>query len=269
MSKWTKKMIAISLVILLGLSYVLYGYYWSKFHFQIVFKEVQTTKISSSLNNHTVLFFSDLLYCDENIELVEKAINKIKNYPTDSVVFLGDLYKKDENVSEENNQKLIELLSSIKGKYGKYAILGEQDTNENIVNTYVSSGFEVISNGIVNVSHNNNDNFQLVGLNYLNKDNKGIEEVIDPNKFTMLISHAPDIKNYVDSTKYDLIISGHTHANNINFPMFGPLKKIEGNQQFNQSKGNLTVVNGVSNDKYTFRYNNRPQIVIYRLVLKK
>ena len=112
---------------------------------------IESEKISDKFNGTLIAYFSDL-YFGENFDLnmVAGLAKKINAFNPDAVIFSGDLLSTTD-INQEQQNSLIEQLSSIKCHYGKYAVLGDNDliSNEykNLV-TYIlnESGFDIIDN---------------------------------------------------------------------------------------------------------------------------
>lgn len=93
------------------------------------------------------------------------------------------------------------------------------------------------------------------------------------DRYTVLLSHRPELFNvYVDS-QIDLVFSGHAHGGQFRLPFIGGL--VAPNQGFFPeydaglfSKENTTMVvsRGAGNSIIPLRFNNRPEIVVVELI---
>ena len=84
--------------------------------------------VGTSYDGLKVVHFSDLHYkkviTEKRVKELVKEINKIE---ADIVIFTGDLIDNDYELSNSDINFLIKELSSIKSKYGSYAVLGDND----------------------------------------------------------------------------------------------------------------------------------------------
>ena len=95
----------------------------------------------------------------------------------------------------------------------------------------------------------------------------------ESDRYTVLLSHRPELFDvYVDS-QIDLVFSGHAHGGQFRVPFIGGL--VAPNQGFFPeydaglfSKENTTMVvsRGVGNSIISLRFNNRPEIVVVELI---
>lgn len=95
----------------------------------------------------------------------------------------------------------------------------------------------------------------------------------ESDRYTVLLSHRPELFDvYVDS-QIDLVFSGHAHGGQFRLPFIGGL--VAPNQGFFpeydaglSSKENTTMVvsRGVGNSIIPLRFNNRPEIVVVELI---
>ena len=95
----------------------------------------------------------------------------------------------------------------------------------------------------------------------------------ESDRYTVLLSHRPELFDvYVDS-QIDLVFSGHAHGGQFRVPFIGGL--VAPNQGFFPeydaglfSKENTTMVvsRGVGNSIIPLRFNNRPEIVVVELI---
>lgn len=95
----------------------------------------------------------------------------------------------------------------------------------------------------------------------------------ESDRYTVLLSHRPELFDvYVDS-QIDLVFSGHAHGGQFRLPFIGGL--VAPNQGFFPehdaglfSKENTTMVvsRGVGNSIIPLRFNNRPEIVVVELI---
>ncbi len=96
--------------------------------------------------------------------------------------------------------------------------------------------------------------------------------VDDENRYTILLSHRPELfETYVDAG-IDLVISGHAHGGQFRLPFIGGL--VAPNQGlfpkydaglYTDGRTDMVVSRGIGNSIIPLRFNNRPEIVLVEL----
>ena len=103
--------------------------------------------------------------------------------------------------------------------------------------------------------------------------NTKLEELhTEQDRFTILLSHRPELfETYVDHD-LDLVLSGHAHGGQFRLPFVGGL--VAPNQGFfpeydaglySMNHTNMIVSRGIGNSILPFRFNNRPEVIIIEL----
>ena len=94
----------------------------------------------------------------------------------------------------------------------------------------------------------------------------------ESNKYTILLSHRPELFGLYVENNIDLVLSGHAHGGQVRLPFFGGLvapnqgffpKYFEGVYEKKQTK--MIVSRGLGNSIFPLRVNNRPELVIVEL----
>jgi len=227
--------IVIIAIIMLLIYY--YGYYSPNNNIVILNEDISSTLIDEKLNDFKIIVFSDVLY-NGDFSNFETAIQLINEENADIVVFAGDLLhpNKINNLSDSEQNELIELLTNINSKYGKFAVLGENDdaTNLDLTTLLFNSNFEVIDNKALKISNESSTYFNLIGLentidNSYNTDS--IYAGISNQHYTITICHTPDILSDI-TNETNLLIAAHTLGGEQNLPIYGPLKSINGMDKY-------------------------------------
>lgn len=243
--------------------------------------KVETNKIDTSFDGLKVVHFSDLHYLRvTNDTHLKKVVDEINLINPDIVFFTGDLIDKDYEITDTKKDKLIELLTNINSKYGKYAIIGNHDITKNeeeLKDIYQSSGFTLMQNAYDIIYGNNNDKLFIGGLDTYSYDKADIDKVMqyftqnDDINYKIILVHEPDYTDTILS-KYDvdLILSGHSHNGQINIPYikkaflpYGSKKYYENHYQVGNT--NLYISSGIGESRINFRLFNRPSINLYRI----
>ncbi|MGM9835111.1 MAG: metallophosphoesterase [Bacilli bacterium] len=204
-----------------------------------------------------------------SLNRLDKIVDIINYQEPDIVCIVGDLFDNDFDTIV-NPDKVKELLSSIKSKYGVYATLGNHDsgsTYNKMMELVKNSNINILKDEYVNIE----DKFILVGRiderpigGFDGLKRKSTEEVLNniaTNLPIIVMDHNPS-KCQEYENKADLVLSGHTHkgqvfpANLITDKMFlidyGYLKL---------SNTNIVVTSGVGTWKLPLRIGSNNEVV--------
>lgn len=197
---------------------------------------ITNKKIPESFKGLKIIQISDLHYGTtmllEDLKIIKKLSNERR---PDLVVFTGDLLSKKINIKEQ--EKIINELKGITSTLGKYAILGDEDT-EIVTTIFNQSEFTILKNEYDLIYQDNTSPILLVGLSSsLNKEQNlenayhyFQEEQHNADIFTITLLHEPDsVDNIIDYYPTDLFLAGHSHNGNIRIPFI--------NQSFIKQKG--------------------------------
>lgn len=268
-----KKTITIILAILLSFGLVVANALIINPHTTTIRQEtITSSKLAKGLDNTLIAYFSDLKYDKETISLTIKAIDNINSFKPDLILFGGDLLATDYKLNEEEKVQLQELLSSLKAPLGKYAVLGDEDKQEDVRNILEEAGFVILDNKSVKI-YNGNSYLELVGLENMINGNLDLSKAyadVNNDSFILTISHCPDSIEELASYPSDYFLSGHSLGGSVYFPIFNLIYRFEGAQKhFHGSdiiNGTyLEISNGVGLGKLKARLFADSEVVLYKL----
>ena len=235
-------------------------------------------KIPDNFNGLKIVQLSDLHFgstmFNNEVKEIKRLVNERK---PDIVVFTGDLINKEYDLSSKEQEKLIKELKEINATLGKYAILGDEDT-EKISTIFNQSDFTILRNEYDLIYKDTNTPILLVGISSQKKQpdidkayNYFAEATHNSNIYTITIMHEPDLVDDITSKyKSDLFLAGHSHNGNIRVPFINySFFKVEGAKKYNQdyyeiNDSKLYVSSGLGT-KNGFRLFCRPSINFFRL----
>lgn len=277
MKKFIRFLLIIILVISLTIVYARYGGTRG-----LITKEYKIeTNIDNSFDGLKIVHFSDLHYLRiTNKEITKNIIKEINILNPDIVVFTGDLIDKDYNPTNTDINDLKELLLSIKSKYGKYSVIGNNDNKirETIEDIYTNSNFILLNNDYDIIYGNNNDKLFIGGLDTYSYDKSDIDKVMtyftdnEDINYKIILVHEPDYIDIINSKYNDinLVLSGHSHNGQVNIPYvkklflpFGSRKYYE--NYYKVSSTDLYISSGLGESRINFRIFNKPSINFYRI----
>lgn len=242
-------------------------------------ESLSSEKIPEQLDNMNILFFSDLdygTYMDE--ERLNTLVEKINQSGADVIIFGGDIYDIDATITEESNQILISAFSSLKAKYGKFAVYGDSDRNSEVVKTAVDtifsqSNFEIIENASYPIHKNGSQFITIVGI-----DN-GVNGTIDiessyanvsSDSYVIAVCHTPDSVNLVPSDLTDYFLAGHSLGGQVYYVFSALYQPACANQYFRgkhtiDESFTLDITNGTGTIMHDVRFLSDAEIVLYTL----
>lgn len=265
-------------IILLSVTFYLYTSYVSSKIITVKEERVVNEKIPSNFDGLKIIQISDIHYGSTIfIDDIKELINMINKRKPDLVVFTGDLINKNYKLTTKEQENLITELKKIKTTIGKYAVMGEEDSNQ--FNTIMNqSNFTVLNNSYDLIYKDNNNPILLVGLNNSQK-NIDIDSAYDyfnqpthnSNIYTITLLHKPDtVDEILESYPTDLFLAGHSHNGQINIPYIGRIFKKDGaqkyiNEFYQLDDAKLYISSGIGTTGNGFRLFCGPSINFFRL----
>lgn len=206
-------------------------------------------------------------------EAFDNVIEMINDNPADLLLLGGDYLNQKENIDLVVNK--FAAIDQSKFKYGVYAVMGNHDyvNYDNLVSRFEQIGIRCLENDYINIPELD---LTLVGVvdSWKNKPEYTIlNRITDRLGSTVVLAHQPDEVDHMEG-EYDLMLSGHYHAGQMNF-VFGiqlnalVAKYIYG--MYHVGPNRLFVTSGVGGSigrfKYApyLRYLARPEIAYIKL----
>ena len=232
--------------------------------------------IDASYDGLKIVHFSDLHYkkviTEKRVKELVKEINKIE---ADIVIFTGDLIDNDYELSNSDINFLIEELSSIKSKYGSYAVLGDNDySNIEVVNNiYIQSNFNLLNNSSSVIYNENNDRIFIGGMESyaMGKADISLLDGYQDITYKIILVHEGD---YIDDIlkvipDTNMILAGHSLNGSVNVPFIKNIILPNGSKKYNKpyykvNDTDIYISNGIGVDRVNFRLFNTPSINFYR-----
>ena len=277
MKKIIKWLVAIFLCLF---SLIIYARYIGTSGFITKEYGINTKNIVDDFDGLKVVHFSDLHYGRAiKLDKVKKIIKEINFINPDIVVFTGDLIDRDSNLKKKDYDELASVLSDIKAKYGKYAVLGNHDykKQDKVINLYNESNFKYLDNDGEIIYGENNERIFIGGVNTVSYHKDDIDKTMNIIKDTddigykIILVHEPDITDkIIDNYDVDLILAGHSHNGQIRLPFIGAIVKPKYAKKYYDNyykikDTDLYISSGIGVSNINFRLWNRPSINFYRI----
>lgn len=213
---------------------------------------ISSDRLSDNLKGNVIVFFSDIHFSDVNNSEKLAALKKmISEYDPDLLIFGGDL--KDRELDEEEKRLLGDTLNDLSARYGKIAVSGDEDDEEDL-EMLKNAGYMIIDNDRINVHFGSSSHIEVI--------NGGGG---DPSVFTLSVSHRPD-----DLSDGDLMIAGHSLGGQFYIPLINYFYRPDGAEKYyhgtyRKNGGTLIVSNGVGGKEKGIRCMADAEITVIRL----
>ena len=272
----------IFIIIIISMLFYLYTTYISSKIITVKEERIISEKLPSNFDGLKIIQISDIHYGSTIfMDDIKKLVSLVNRRNPDLVVFTGDLINKGYKINSKEQENLIKQLKKIKSTIGKYAIMGEEDTDQftTIMN---QSEFTILNNDYDLIYKDSNTPILLIGLsssisNNINI-NQGYEYFTQPthnsNIYTITLLHEPDnVDEITASYQTDLFLAGHSHNGQVYIPYIGGLFRKEGaehyiNDFYQLENSKLYISSGIGTTGNGFRLFCRPSINFFRLSSK-
>lgn len=268
------KRIVLIIIIILVASFSFFLYVTKVGTVKMLVKEdrVESSKITTSFHGYKIVTFSDLH--DSSIEMVKETVNLINRSKPDLLLFTGDLLN-GESIDSKKREKLIKELKKLSSSSLKYAVLGENDTEQASL-ILKDVGFTILDNSY-DLIYQKDDAILLMGLN---SDKENLDTLLayyssegkNDNIYSILMTHKPDSLDDVLAryNNIDLAFAGHSHLGEVRLPLLGSLLTREGAKKYKDDYYEINntkfyITSGVGVNVYDFRFCDRPAINLIRL----
>lgn len=201
-----------------------YGY----FHMKDVERKDYTVAVDKELpEGVTVAMLSDLHFgTTMDVEKLQEYCDEISTQNPDIIALCGDIV--DERTTKEEMQQAIQVLGSMKSRYGLYYVFGNHDpatysfhppfTVTELTAQFEANGIQMLTDDCVELG----ENIVLAGrldrsytMETGRKSTEELLEGVDKEKFILLLDHQPVELEENAAAGVDLQLSGHTHGGQI------------------------------------------------------
>lgn len=244
---------------------------------------IKSNLITENFHGTKIVHFSDIHYGTTiNNKLLEKIVEDINLTKPDIVIFTGDLFDESIEIDSKKVEELSSILNEITSVYGKYAIKGDNDYNDNFSIILENSGFIDISDSYDCIYNEEGEIILLTGLSSnikneeeISKKLESVYEFLNSNDVTysILALHEPDFIDKIDLERFNLILSGHTLGGEIKLPIIGGTNYPKYGKKYTKSyykigSTEVYISNGLGTTDLKMRLFNNPSFNLYRLITK-
>lgn len=280
--KKKRRPILITLFVLLIVFFV--WVYWSNTSIQTTMIGISSDKIPKNFNGFIIAQVSDLHNAAFGTHQ-SRLLDAVKEVSPDFIAVTGDLI----DSSHTDVVKAMEFISGAVEIAPVYYITGNHEAwseqYAELKQQMLEAGVVILDDEGTTIKYNG-ASVQLFGLSdpdftaaYDSSESaamidKKLKAMLHENdKYTILLSHRPELFDVYAANKINLVLSGHAHGGQVRIPFIGGLAAP--NQDFFpkytegvHKKGvtNMVVSRGLGNSIIPVRINNRPELVVLTLV---
>ena len=184
-------------------------------------KPVTASTVTPPVKSLTLAHFSDVHLIGQPGRAWQKyLVDELIDLKPDAFVFTGDLLDRMEWLPfvHEQFQRMSEVAPG-------YFILGNHDWHldwQTIRETLQKAGWTDLGERHLLTSINGCD-VLIAGTEAPWLGTNPIVPAPGPEDFRILLSHAPDQRDYAVTSQFDLMLSGHNHGGQITLPIIGPV----------------------------------------------
>ena len=251
-----------------------YGFFINTNGFSIKSQIIEIEDLSKSFDGFKILQLSDFLIKDEkDLSRIEDISNKIEELNPDVIVFTGDLLYKDNNLNNEDINRLKNILKKMEANLNKYAVIGDNDEKKEYSDIMNYADFKVLNNESNYIFYKDVTPIKITGLTSEKNVLKSLEmEDNLETSFNFVITHYPDYFNTLKNEDVDVVLAGHSLNGQIIVPFYGGLIKCNKakyyiNGSYIENGAKLFISGGIGTKDVNFRLFNKPQINLYTLAI--
>jgi uncharacterized protein len=237
---------------------------------QVKSNKIGMKALPSRFDGFTLLHISDL-HVDMNEGAMRRLAELLPDMSYDVCVLTGDYRGATFGPFDAALEGLARVRSRLKGPV--YGVLGNHDTIR-MVPGLEEMGIRILLNECEAISRGD-QTIYLAGIDdahYYRVDSiEQAASTIPHGKFSILLSHTPEIYRQAADSGFDLLLSGHTHGGQICLPGSIPItlaavlprRMGSGAWKYNDMVGYTSV--GVGSSVVAVRINCKPEITLHHL----
>jgi uncharacterized protein len=229
---------------------------------------VQLPKLPAAWRGRRVALISDVhLGHVRNGGFLRRMVSKILHEQPDAVLIAGDLY----DGTPLDVERAAEPLRKLIAPHGVYFVAGNHEQfgdDTKYLCAIEKAGVRVLRNEKIDV-----EGLQIVGVSYRDASNELTFRSLlpelrpDPDRASILLTHAPDHSDLAEAAGFSLQLCGHTHLGQY-IPFSWIVRRIYGQFAYGLSRfGNMQAYTSSGTGTWgpPLRLGSNPEIVIFEL----
>lgn len=231
---------------------------------RLTVRHYRTKKAPVALAGKRAAVFSDVHFSKfVTLGQFKRCVNKINAVSPDFVFFTGDLAGRNIDFYDKDFDNIVRLLKKISPRFGKFAVLGNNDYNEegkikaDVPKMLEKGGFKVLNNENIKIG----ENCFIVGLSECKYNVPDYLKAFDKTSggYCITLAHQPDM--FLNTVKYGkgVQFSGHSHGGQICIPflykrMLPEYARVYSRGVHEKNGSALYITNGVGLHTLPFRF---------------
>lgn len=168
---------------------------------------------------------------DLHIEVITRReqalLNRLSSLSPDMIVMTGDYTSQSYTNNRQTIIDLRSLTNQFQAPLGVYAVNGNAETPYVMSILFKKTDVQLLENEVLRIPELG-DHVAIIGLNYVTQssDEKYLKRLmarVQPDDFTILLYHKPDLAYAARDQKVSLYLTGHTHGGQVRLPLFGAI----------------------------------------------
>lgn len=222
--------------------------------------KVRTLRLWHGRPSHRLVHFTDLHHKGDR-GFLETVVSKINAATPDFVCFTGDLVEESRFLGEALDG-LRHVNSPLYGVPGNHDYWSGADFDA-IQRAFAATGGRWLVDESVLTADGRVNIFGASGT-------KPLQPVLAPGAKNILLLHYPDRVEELAGCKFDLMLAGHSHGEQVRIPFIGPLVRTYAAERYNLGlyqtpSGPLYVGAGIGWFWLPIRFNCRPEITVIEI----
>jgi predicted MPP superfamily phosphohydrolase len=245
--------------------------------------EIPLKRLPEAFDGFTIAQLSDFHYESFSAVPIRRAVGLVNSLRPDLVVLTGDFVTVGFFESRAHARRhawtaaipCAEILSRLEAPMGRFAILGNHDSESNpkmVRGVIQSHGIPLLKNQSVAIERGP-ARIWLAGVDDALRGTPDLGaaiEKIPPNEVIVLLAHEPDFADEAALTPVDLQLSGHSHGGQIWIPGIGapwlpPLGKLYPRGLYQVENLTLYTNVGLGTIRVPIRINAVPEVTLITL----
>ncbi|MDC0827077.1 metallophosphoesterase [Lactococcus petauri] len=172
--------------------------------------------------------------------------------------------------------KIINIFSGLNVNIGKYAVWGNHDYGGGAARIYrtvmESSGFQILKNNGTTIPLTSNKKIFIGGIDDGLLGTPSIKDMLDfrdEANYSIVLAHEPELAEELIGTGTQLVLSGHSHGNQVNLPInlfhHSLSKKYTRGFYDFDGRTKLYVNKGLGTTHLPLRFGSIPEISVFEL----
>lgn len=210
----------------IGTGLVVYGFWIEPHRVHVTRQTLSSAKITSDKPPLRVLHLGDL-HVERVTNRERQIVQLTRSLQPDLILFTGDFLSLSNVRDPIAMEHARSILSELSAPLGVFAVTGSPPVDDLQVVPKILDGLGIhwLHNERSAVSHRG-QSIDLVGVTCTHQpdmDGATLADVLqgDPDNFTILLYHSPDLAPEAAEQGIDLQLSGHTHGGQVRLPFFG------------------------------------------------